>query len=89
MGEKKALKAFGFVALVLLISGIISWALFESFRADQSMFDDFDESYYGEDLDEPLLETAEPPAVTPVEPAKPAAKAKPAAPPPAKEPAAP
>ncbi|OGR82898.1 MAG: hypothetical protein A2901_08805 [Elusimicrobia bacterium RIFCSPLOWO2_01_FULL_54_10] len=82
-------KIAAFVAVVVASAGLMSWALFESFRADQNQFDDFDESYYGEDFAEPELETTEVPAVTPAEPAKPAPKAKAATPLPAKEPAKP
>lgn len=69
-------KIAAFVAAVVVATGVMSWALYESFKADQDRFEDFtDDSYYGDEYDqlEPEISTAEAP-VKPAVPAKPPAK---------------
>jgi len=60
-------KIAAFVAAVVVATGVMSWALYESFKADQDRFEDFtDDSYYGDEYDqqEPEVSTDEstPPA---------------------------
>ena len=59
-------KIAAFIAAVLLATGAIAWALYESFSGDSNRFEDFNESYYGDEYDqqEPEVSTDEstPPA---------------------------
>lgn len=79
MEEKPGkVKIAAFAAAVIAATGVIAWALYESFRTDQNRFENSDDAYYEEDFDrfEPELSTPE----TLAEPAKkPAAVAKPPA----------
>ena len=62
-----------FVAAVVAATGVMAWALYESFKADQNRFEDFtDDSYYGDEADE--LEPEISTAATPAKPAPPPAK---------------
>ena len=60
-------KIAAFTAAVLLATGVIAWALYESFRADQNRLEDFDDSYYGDEYDqlEPEVSASETPAAKP------------------------
>ena len=74
-------KIAAFVAAVVVATGVMAWALYESFKADQNRFEDFtDDAYYGDESDDTALE-AEPaaPAAKPEETPKAAVPAKPAA----------
>lgn len=78
-GKPGKAKIAAFMAAVIAVSGVIAWALYESFRADQNRFGNSDDANYEEDFDqlEPEVSTPETmaePSDKPADVAKPPAK---------------